>query len=226
MRYMALFLIGTLLLGCKKSDPPQAPGKAVLISPAKNSECSPVQSSAANTNVVQFSWQAAVNAEIYELRVTNLITGTVQTKSTRSLSETLPLAKSSPFSWAVISKNSNTPDTTGSETWFFYNPGTQSAHVPFPAEILGPLYGAQVFKDISNEITLKWAGSDLDGDIEAYEIYFSVETPPETLIVTLPVGNGSKKVTVSENTVYYWKVVTIDQQGNISDSGIFNFKVL
>ena len=226
MRYMALFLIGILLLGCKKNDAPQAPGKAVLISPAKNSECSPVQSSAANTNVVQFSWQAAVNAEIYELRVTNLITGTVQTKSTRSLSETLPLAKSSPFSWAVISKNSNTPDTTGSETWFFYNPGTQSAHVPFPAEILGPLYGAQVFKDISNEISLKWSGSDLDGDIEAYEIYFSVETPPETLIVTLPVGNGLKKVTVSENTVYYWKVVTIDKEGNTSDSGIFNFKVL
>ncbi len=177
MRYSALFLIGMLLLGCKKNDAPQAPGKALLISPAKNTECSPVQSSAANTNVVQFSWQAAVNAEIYELRVTNLITGTVQTKSTRSLSETLPLAKSSPFSWAVISKNSNTPDTTGSETWFFYNPGTQNAHVPFPAEILGPLYGAQVFKDISNEISLKWSGSDLDGDIEAYESLFFGRNP-------------------------------------------------
>ncbi|TFG72205.1 MAG: hypothetical protein E4H26_11355 [Flavobacteriales bacterium] len=226
MRYLPLLIIGIFFLGCKKSEAPKAPGKAILVLPAKNTECAVVQGSAGNTNVVQFTWQAVANAEIYELRVTNLNSGTAQTKSTRALSETLPLSKGSPFSWSVISKNNLTPETAVSETWFFYNPGTENTYAPFPAEILEPLQGAQVFKDISNEITLIWDGSDLDGDIVGYEVYFSVETPPETLIASPTEGTKRQKVTVSANTVYYWKVITKDSEGNTSDSGIFNFKVL
>lgn len=228
MRVLSILVLAVLLVGtgCKKKDPPKPPGKVSLVAPAKNSECSPVQSSGNNSSVVLFVWQAGANAETYELRVTNLNTGTVQTKSTKSLSDTLPLEKGAPFSWFVISKNSMVPETVSSDTWFFFNPGSETTYAPFPAEILEPLMGARVFKDINNEVTLSWSGSDLDNDLEGYEVYFSLETPPTTLAASPAPGETTHKVSVSSNTVYYWKVVTKDKEGNRSDTGILNFKVL
>ncbi len=226
MRVLTILLLGVLFVGCKKKDPPKPPGKAALVAPAKNSECSPIQSSGSNSSVVLFSWQAGTNAEIYELRVTNLNTGTVQTKSTKSLSDTLPLEKGAPFSWLVISKNSSVAETVSSDSWFFFNPGSETTYAPFPAEIQEPAMGARVFMDINNQVTLGWTGSDLDNDIVGYELYFSLETPPTTLLASPAPGTTTQKVDVSANMVYYWRVVTKDAEGNSSDTGILDFKVL
>jgi hypothetical protein len=83
-----------------------------------------------------------------------------------------------------------------------------------------------VFKDVNNEITLSWSASDLDDDILEYEVYVSVETPPGNLIGTLPEDETTLKVSVAPNTVYYWSVITIDEEGNATNSGIYSFKVL
>lgn len=223
---LAVALISSIMLlsGCKK-DPPKPPEKVLLIAPAKNSECTPVQSTSTNSSVVRFTWQAADHTETYELRVTNLNTGTVQTKSTRGVVETLSLQKGTPFSWVVISRNSQTETTASSESWFFYNPGSLTTHVPFPAEIIVPKIGTTVFKDINNEVTLTWAGADIDNDIEGFEVYFSTENPPETLIASPNANQTTQKVSVVSETVYYWKVLTRDAIGNISDTGIVDFKV-
>lgn len=226
MRRLTILLLGMMLLiGCKKKDPPRPPGKATLVAPAKNSECTPIQSSGINSSVVQFVWQAASNAETYEMRVTNLNTGTVQTKSTRSLSETLPLEKGAPFSWFIVARNSSVTQSVSSETWFFFNPGSQTSYAPFPAEIVAPELGASIFKDINNEVSLKWLGSDLENDISGFDVYFSTETPPTTLIASPASGTNNFKVSVSSNAVYYWRIVTMDNKGNTSDSGIYSFKV-
>lgn len=221
-----MLVLGILFIGCKKKESPNPPGKVALVAPAKNSECAPIQSAGNNTNVVLFAWQAGVNAETYDLRVTNLNSGTVQTKSTKLLSETLPLVKGAPFSWVVVSRNSAVGTAVTSDTWHFFNPGANTIYVPFPAEILEPLFGARIFKDINNEVTLKWKGADLDQDIVGYEVYLSVENPPLSLVASPTPGNTNLKISVASNTVYYWKVITNDGKGNSSDSGIFNFKVL
>lgn len=224
MRIFSLLMVGILLLGCKK-DGPKAPEAVLLVSPEKNSECSPIQSTNTTSNIVQFSWLQADHTDSYELRVTNLNTGTVQTKSTASLSETLPLQKGAPFSWVVISKNVQVEETGSSETWLFYNPGIQTSYPPFPPQIISPKLSESVFKDINNEVTLEWSGADIDDDITSYELYFSIETPPNTLIDTLDPWETTKKVSVSPQTVYYWKVIAKDEQGHASDSGVFNFRV-
>ena len=126
-----------------------------------------------------------------------------------------------------ISKNSEVDETAASETWFFYNPGSLTTFAPFPAEILQPLPGGRVFMDDNNEVILEWSGADLDGDIEGYDLYFSLETPPQTLLASPTAGTTSQKVSVSgSNTFYYWRVITKDREGNTSDSGILSFKVL
>ncbi|NHF60639.1 hypothetical protein FK220_014885 [Flavobacteriaceae bacterium TP-CH-4] len=223
-KILTILILGMLLVACKKD--PKPPSAVSLVAPAKNNECNPIESVSGNKSVVAFRWQAGANAESYELRVTNLITNTTQTKTTSALSETLTLDQGAPFSWTVISKNSEVAETAVSETWFFYNPGSLTTFAPFPAEILQPLPGGRVFMDTDNEVTLEWSGADLDGDIEGYDLYFSLETPPQTLLASPTAGTTSQKVSVSGNTFYYWRVITKDREGNTSDSGILSFKVL
>ena len=213
-------------VGCKKKNTPKPPEAVQLIFPDQNSECTTGISLGRDTSRVEFSWFAADNTETYELRVTNALTGTVQTIVSSGTSASLPLAKGEQFSWFVRSRNSEVEQSVSSEIWNFYNSGSRTTFAPFPATIISPASSENVFKDINNEVTLSWSASDLDNDIESYEVYFSVETPPIDLIRTLEPTTNSIKVSVTSDTVYYWKVVVIDAEGNKSNSGIYNFKVL
>ena len=226
MRTVILLLFGVLLIGCKKKSSPKPPEIATLILPNKDSECTTGRSLSQTTSEVEFMWMASDHTESYELRVTNLNTNTTQTLSTPSISAKLPIAKGEPFSWFVRSLNSKVTETAFSETWRFYNAGFQTTYAPFPAEVIAPKNGTSVFKDINNEVTLEWRGSDIENDLVGYELYFSTTSPPETLISSPIASQNTEKVSVISNTSYYWKVITKDSEGNISDSGIFTFKAL
>lgn len=226
MRIFSIILISILVFGCKKKDSPSPPESARLAFPDTNSECTTGQSINTTTSRVAFRWLASENTETYELRVTNLNTSVTQTISTKVLTATLPIEKGAPFSWLVRSRNSKVSEVASSQTWRFYNAGFQTTYAPFPTEIIEPKLAESVFKDINNEVTLKWSGADVDNDIVGYELYFSIETPPNTLIASPSPEDTDEKVSVSSNTVYYWKVLTKDSKGNTSDSGIFEFKVL
>lgn len=224
MRILTFIVLGLVLFSACKKDSPKAPEKVELIAPAKNSECTPVQGDGENSSIVRFNWKAADHTEDYELQVTNLNTGTVQSKNTSSTIETLSLTKGMPFSWVVVSKNSETTTSTSSDSWLFYNPGSEISHVPFPAELTFPVQGSTAFKDVNNEVSLKWSGKDLDDDIESYGIYFSTENPPTTLLKSTDAGVNELKIEVTSDEVYFWKVVTTDEEGNSSVSSISEFK--
>ncbi len=225
MRFLSILIFGFLLVGCKKD--PKPPEVVSLVAPAKNEECTPIASVSGNRNVVQFTWQASANTDSYEVQVTNLTTNNqVARVTTSDVTTAITLDQATPFSWRVVSGNNEVSETATSETWFFYNPGSLTTYAPFPAEIIAPLSGAQVVGDSNDEVTLQWSGADVDNDIEGYDIYFSIETPPQTLIASPIAGTTNLKVSVSENTIYYWRVVTKDREGNTSDSGILSFKVL
>lgn len=227
MRFLSILIVAVVLLGCKKKELPKPPESVQLIFPERNSECNTGEDINTTTSQVEFRWQAANNAETYELIVTNLESGNKQDfKGLRGTSKKVPIAKGAPFSWIVISKNSAVLQSTPSATWNFYNSGFETAHAPFPAEIVAPKMGVTTFKDINNEVELSWIGADVDEDIEEFEIYFSTENPPENLIASFDPSILETKVTVTSNTVYYWRVVTKDSEGNSSDSGIFEFRAL
>ncbi|MCP4977302.1 MAG: hypothetical protein GY931_14185 [Maribacter sp.] len=226
MRTIILLLFGVLLIGCKKKSNPKPPEIATLVFPNKNSECTTGSDLNQTTSEVEFIWMASDHTETYELRVTNLNTNITQTMTTAALSAKLPIAKGEPFSWFIRSRNTKVTETAVSETWRFYNAGFQTTYAPFPAELIEPKNGTSIFKDINNEVTLEWHGADIENDIVGYELYFSTTTPPETLIASPSFNINSEKVSVTSNTDYFWKVITMDSEGNSSDSGIFVFKVL
>ncbi len=225
MRLFSFIFFGMMLLsGCKK-DPPNPPGKPLLAEPAKNLECTPVQSSSGNSSVVRFRWRTGNYTDSYEIEVKNLLDGTKINRDSKVATETISLEKSTPYSWFVTSKNTQTNETATSATWLFYIPGTQTYHIPFPAQIIAPEPGATVFKDINNEVILQWSAVDIDNDIENYKIYFSTENPPNVLIASSGANETSQKVGVVSSTVYYWRIVTADALGNTSDTGVIDFKV-
>ncbi|TLP79313.1 hypothetical protein ES765_11085 [Maribacter sp. ACAM166] len=227
MRSLSLGIcLGIAFMGCKKKSDSKPPEAVQLIFPNQNSECTTGQSLGKETSQVEFNWSAANNTKTYELRVTNTTSGAVQTIVSSNTTAKLPLAKGEQFSWLVRSRNSEVEQTVSSEIWNFYNAGSRTTFAPFPATIVSPASSENVFKDINNEVTLSWSASDLDEDIVRYDVYFSVETPPVDLIRALQPAIKSIKVSVTSDTMYYWSVVVIDAEGNKSNSGIYNFKVL
>lgn len=215
-----------LMMACGGKDAPPAPESALLVFPEENSECTTGTSLNDSQSQVTFRWNASKNTDRYTVVVVNLETNTSQNISTIATSANLSIAKGTPFSWTVTSRNNDSDKVATSETWLFYNAGSQTTYVPFPAQLVSPVSGSTVKKDIANEVLLEWSGADVDNDIETFEVYFSENNPPTTLIGTNIALDMELTVSVESGMVYYWKVITTDSEGNTSDSGVFDFRVL
>ena len=225
MRKLVIPVIACFILGCGKDDP-KPPSAATLVFPLQDSECTTGVDVGANTSEVEFQWQQAANTETYELRVTHLIESTTITRTTTNTSSIVPLEKGAPYSWFVISKNTATMEEPASTTWRFYNAGSEETYAPFPATILSPASGATVARDTNGEVSLQWSGTDVDNDIANYEVYLSTADPPATLVGSPSVSVTQLSIAVDANTIYYWKVITRDREGNTSDSGVYSFRAL
>lgn len=220
-------LIGVLiiLVGCSKDDP-KPPSSALLIFPLENSECTVGQNINQTTRLINFQWEASSNTDGYELTVTNLNTNVPQVVTTNETSVQLQVRKGVPFSWSVTSENNKVTQTATSEVWYFFNAGAITSRAPFPAKINSPKSGERIIKNLNNQVNLSWTGTDLDADIDIFEVYLSTTNPPSTLVTTTNALTQGYDVNVLSNTVYFWSVKTIDKKGNSSSSGIFSFRVL
>lgn len=224
MRKIVLFLV-VLVLGCGKDDP-KFPEAAILVFPAQNSECTTGVDVSPTTSRVDFRWQMAANTNTYQVEVTNLISNITQTSSTSGTTVGITLQRGEPYSWKVISRNNQSQEQAISQTWLFYNAGSETTYAPFPAQVLEPLSGATVKPDANGEILLRWAGADVDADIDSFEVFLDTVNPPVTSIGTLNSNEEALIFSPAPATVYYWRIITTDREGNQSDSGIFSFRTL
>lgn len=216
-----------LLVSCGGDDgPPPAPEGAALVFPEENSECTTGTDINQTSTQVTFRWMASNNTENYTLSVINLNTNVPQNISTAATSASLTITKGTPYAWSVTSRNTNSDQVASSPTWLFYNSGSQTTYTPFPAQLANPLSGSTVQMDIANEVLLEWSGADVDSDIESFEVLFSESNPPTTSAGITNASTMEIPVGVVSGTVYYWRVITTDLEGNTSISGVFDFKVL
>ena len=202
----------------------QQPVAAALAQPTQNSICTTGANQTATQSTVLFDWSDAANADSYLITIKNLLTGqtTEQTTAKSEIQVTLPRA--APFSWYVTSKSSKSTATAVSDTWKFYNSGVGVlSYAPFPATLTYPTAG-QIIAFTTDSLKLTWTGSDPDGDLSAYDVYFGTSDSPALASTNTP-ANTNQKVKVSANTIYYWKIVSKDTKGNSSDSGINQFKI-
>lgn len=214
-----------LLISCGGNDgPPPAPEGAQLIFPEENSECTTGVEINQNSTQITFQWSVSNHTESYRLSVLNLETNVTQTINTEATSASVTVSRGTPYAWSVTSRNTTTDQVASSPTWLFYNAGSQTTYAPFPAQLVSPLSGSTVQRDIANEVLLEWSGGDVDNDIDTFEIFLSDTNPPSASIGETSTMEMS--VSVESGTVYYWRVVTRDLEGNTSISGVFDFKVL
>ncbi len=221
-----IFLV-VLCFSCGSDDgPPPSPEGALLVFPLQDSECTTGVDVNAQLSQVTFEWMPANNTDLYTLTVLNLNTNIPQAITTAATTASLSLEKGAPFSWSVLSVNSNSDETATSENWLFYNAGAQVTYAPFPAQIILPKPGATISANDVNEVVLRWMGADVEDDIETFELYFSEQNPPESLLMSTDATAQQASAVVTSGTIYYWKVITTDSEGNVSDSGVFDFKTL
>lgn len=223
--FCGLILI-LILAACGKSSPPPAitPDAALLVLPLKDQACTSGTVISKTESSVNFSWTGGQNTDSYELTIKNLLTQTIVTQTTPATNVSVTLLRNTPFEWFVTSKYSKTSIVTSSNKWKFYNAGTgMLSYAPFPAEILTPTFG-QILSSSSPTVNLTWKGSAVDNNIVAYSVYFGPNNNPG-LFRDHITDSFVNSVTVGANTTYYWRVITIDAYGNISDSGLNNFYV-
>lgn len=227
MRKITIFLLILAMLGCNKSkEEPKIlpPTKAKLIFPAKDEACISGKFVSDSQNNINFMWEKADNADSYELNIINLITNKIVTINVTDNTKDVVLDKSTPYSWYVIAKNLKSDEKPVSETWKFYNSGPgASNYIPYPAEAVAPKMGETVVAT-ANRATLQWTALDLDNDIKSYTLYLDTNPNPALFKENYTI-NSAKDIYLYSNTIYYWKIVTIDLMGNSSESIVYKFTV-
>lgn len=219
-------LIAIVFISCgsKHNDPDvtRNPTASLLIFPDKDAACIIGSNVSSTESTVQFSWQSATIADRYELTIKDLLTGNTVTKVSSKPQLDVALSLNTPYSWFVVSKVNGSNSSAKSDTWRFYNSGPGvSSYAPFPAEITYPVMEQKI---PAGEITLTWNGKDIDNDIVGYDVYFGTSAYPSALKTGI-VDNKLTGVSVTSKTSYYWRVVTKDSKGNISDSRLYTFTV-
>jgi hypothetical protein len=224
-----LFITLIVLVSCKGKeggggdggvDPPPpapAPKAATLNAPANNSECLDGEN-------VEFKWAASENTDTYEIFIKNLLTQSEQSQTTTSTSVTINLTKGQPYSWYIVSKSNTSTETAQSAKWKFYLKSEPvSNYSPFPADLVSPKSEATVS---TGSIKFEWSGSDADsGDTLTFDIYVDSSNPPTTRIKA---NHSSSSINhpINDSGTYYWKIITKDNSGSNSDSGVSKFKVV
>ncbi len=76
---------------------------------------------------------------------------------------------------------------------------------------------------LSTAPTLSWTCSDPDNDGLTYDVYFGTSSNPTTAIATGQTAASIARSGLSNNTTYYWKIVSRDNNGNTKEGSIWSF---
>ena len=224
MKTENLFLIFTvfLVMACEKEviitpDPP------LLIGPINNDSCTSETIISSQKSQVNFRWQAALNADEYELVVRDIQTNLDIQLNTFRIYNPVVLDRGKQYSWWVISKYNADQTFSKSRIWTFYLEGPQkSSHFPFPANLLNPKSNEQISLN-DGKYTFRWESIDLDKDIIEYDFYIGID-PVELTLLAERLSLNSIELSLNHNQLYYWKVITRDSEGNVSSSPVEGFK--
>ena len=201
------------------------PTRATLSFPANNEPCLETTSVNDTQSSIRFQWNQGQNITSYDISVTNLSNNTNNVYNASSNEKILTLEHDEPYSWKIISNGQNGSQPVESDTWKFYLAGpAQVNYAPFPAELTSPISGSTVTPS-DGIIPIQWTCTDVDNDLAQFDVYLD-STDGSTLIQTIDFESNTTTldVTVENNTIYYWKVIAVDANGNQSDSGVYTFR--
>lgn len=208
------------LMACK--DPIPDPGQALLLLPEDNTSCLYVSQSS-TTASVDFSWQEAEFTDGYKVVIRNITTEEQTTSITQNTSIRLTLARGTPYQWKVLTTSELSIVETPSRNFSFYLEAQQQRnYLPFPARLLSPL-SDQVITLADGAYSFSWQGEDLDNDLSHYTLLMgsSIDALDE---VATEISANSYSVDLHAGQVYFWQIVSFDQNGNSAKSLVVRFE--
>ncbi|MBT8290959.1 MAG: hypothetical protein KJO93_08980 [Muriicola sp.] len=234
MKYRLIYtaFLSALFISCGGSSDPDPepeppvvvtpPSAAALIFPDNNTECNEGIVVNETQSTVNFRWSDSENTDSYQVNLRNLDNNNTSRTNSSINSADITILRGVPYEWFVVSRADGTNETSTSPTWRFYNqgPGVEN-YAPFPADVVSPERGSTV--TASGTVSLVWAGSDVDNDLEDFEVFFGTDSSALASLGTTT--DSTLDATVVSGTVYYWRIVSRDSQGNTSQSEIFDFQV-
>jgi len=234
-----------LLTSCGSDEDPGVPvpipvpievTAATLVFPENNSVCTEAKDLTGNlgdtnrTYTISFRWTGIVGDK-YELSLENQANNQIISKNISATNPNVVLdvdkiVPGANYTWKVISSKDGTTVTAESAEQNFTAAGIGAvSFVPQAATPNNPKQNGSL-PSSTTMVTLDWAAADDDNDITAYDVYFGEDNPPTALVETITDSAVTKKeVTVSSNTLYFWRIITKDAAGNESSSAVFKFAV-
>ena len=202
-----------LFIGCEGSveevvDTPDPLEAVTLILPENDRQCLG-QRLASEQIRVEFDWSDAPDVTSYTVELRDGVSSTTNSVMTTSSSTFINLEPGTLYTWRVTAMD-NSGSSETSERFSFYTEGlVESNHVPFPAQIT-------ITENTNSTIDISWESTDLDDDIEAYQVFFGTTNPPEEVASNLTETSINLEVTAGET--YFLNIRTFDSIGNYSDS--------
>ncbi|WP_394974942.1 hypothetical protein [uncultured Croceitalea sp.] len=237
LKYITLLILLVFTVSCgggseSNSDdgsvpmaPTPPPVAATLVFPENNTECNISEVLSSTQSTVPFVWNSSQNTDTYQISIRNLNTNTIVTSQVVTNPEAdITLERGTPYEWSVESRANGTNETASSSLFRFFNegPGIQN-YAPFPANAINPSRGASISSEMTS-VLLEWETNDIDNDPLEYEILFGITENPTSSIAITTETNIS--VDTTSGSVYFWRVISKDDQNNTSQSEIFSFRVL
>ncbi len=228
-----IFIFFFIIIGCGKDSIPD-PNPEILLSPDNGNNCNTATSISLDQSRVDFSWSKSEHTDYYELIAINKSTNFKYKDTTsgvqsngelpQTISKKLTLPKGAAYSWSVLSISNSTIITSESEKWEFYLEGNVTGDfLPQPANLVYPSNEEIISLTNSDIVQFLWTSSDEDNNIFGYDFYLGTANDNLTKL-----GNKISQTLFTHqlivNTTYFWQVITFDQQGNNSDSGINQFQ--
>ncbi|MBA4746868.1 MAG: fibronectin type III domain-containing protein [Muricauda sp.] len=206
---VSLFFI--LLTGCEGKFETNVDLQAVtLLLPENNSQCLGTEL-ASGLISVQLDWEDVEGVNSFLLEYEDVVAGTQFTELTGASSTILDLEPGTLYRWKITVADGFGNSKTSEEFTFYTEGLSEENHVPFPPNL-------GVNNNGDNTVTLSWQSTDLDNDINYYNVFFSLNDPPDELISET--DQTSATTAIEPNTMYYFKVIAYDKNGNFSSNSI------
>ena len=133
-----------------------------------------------------------------------------------------PLSYDTPYYWQIVATDNHDSSTTG-PVWSFRTASAPPANNPpdTPAS-LSPQDEAG---DQPVNVDLSWSGGDPDaGDQVTYNVYFSTDNPPATMVSSGQSGTTYDPGPLSYGDTYYWQIVATDNHDSSTTGPVWSFR--
>lgn len=194
-----------------------APSTPVLVYPSNELLCI--------DNQLEFSWEASIDDDgdpiSYLIQVASdaQFTDITSEATSNDTKTVILLEKGQTFYWRAIASD-NQDSSNYSTSWEFYTEGDAIVNqLPFQPELVNPSLNEIV---LENSIELSWNGSDADNDDLMYDVYFG--TTQNTPLVAEDLQTNSYEISLTPNSLYYWRVVTKDVAGGVTIGPVWSFR--